>query len=122
MQNPQIGLQDLRVLCYTIGMKYAMILTTCPNRENAVQIANLLLKQKLAACVQLQEVESFYTWEGEPQNGIEILLSVKTRADKFQEVEKTICAAHPYTCPQIIQLPIENGFQSYLAWIDENVV
>ena len=53
---------------------YGVLLTTVPNREEAQLIARLLIDEKLAACVQLLPVESFYVWQGKTQNEAEILL------------------------------------------------
>ncbi len=63
---------------------YGMVLTTLPSREEAARIANLLIDEKLAACVQLLPIESFYRWDGTTRNEPEMLLLVKTRAALFE--------------------------------------
>ena len=62
---------------------YGLMLTTTPTRDEAAKIAKLLIDEKLAACVQLMPIESFYVWQGATQNEPETLLLIKTRAALF---------------------------------------
>lgn len=98
---------------------YGMLLTTVPSRDAAAQIANLLIDEKLAACVQLLPIESFYRWESKTQNEAELLLLIKTRTALFETAIARIKAVHPYTVPQIVGTQFVAGFQGYLDWIDE---
>ena len=98
---------------------YGVLLTTTPNREEAATIAKLLIEEKLAACVQLLPIESFYAWQGKTQNEAEILLLVKTRSALFEQAIARIKAAHSYTVPEIVALPFSAGFAGYLDWIGE---
>ena len=97
---------------------YGVLLTTTPNRDEAASIAKLLIDEKLAACVQLLPIESFYFWEGKTQNEAEILLLVKTRSTLFDAVIACIKAVHSYTVPEIVAMPFTAGFAGYLDWID----
>ncbi|MCL2231208.1 MAG: divalent-cation tolerance protein CutA [Treponema sp.] len=99
--------------------QYAMIINTCPNEETAKKIANLLLEKKLAACIQLFPINSFYSWKGEICNDNEIILFIKCRQDRYAAIEEAIIANHPYEVPEIIMLPVIGGFSKYLSWIDE---
>jgi periplasmic divalent cation tolerance protein len=96
-----------------------MLLTTAPSREEAQRIAHLLLDEKLAACVQLLPIESFYCWQGKTQNEAEILLLVKTRAILFERTVARIKAVHSYSVPEIAAMPFTAGFGGYFDWIDE---
>jgi periplasmic divalent cation tolerance protein len=98
---------------------YGVMLTTAPSREEAVKIAKLLTDEKLAACVQLLPIESFYVWEGETQNEAEILLLIKTRRALFEQAIARIKEVHSYTVPEIVAMPFSAGFAGYLNWIDE---
>lgn len=98
---------------------YGMLLTTVPSRDDAVRIANLLIGEKLAACVQLLPIESFYVWDGKTQNENELLVLIKTRTALFEPAIARIKAAHPYTVPQIVGTGFLAGFTPYLAWIDQ---
>lgn len=99
-----------------------MLLTTTPNREEAAKIASLLIDEKLAACVQLLPIESFYFWQGKTQNEAEYLLLIKTRTALFDRAIARIKQIHSYTIPEIVALPFTAGFAGYLNWIDEVTV
>ena len=98
---------------------FGMILATAPSRDEAENIARLLIEEKLAACVQLVPIESFYAWEGKTQNAAEIMLLVKTRKSLFEQVIARIKAVHSYSVPQIVAMPFAAGFGGYFQWIDE---
>ena len=99
--------------------EYGVLLTTTPSREEAAKIANLLIDEKLGACVQLLPIESFYFWKGATQNEPEFLLLVKTRTSLFEKAITRIKEVHSYTVPEIVALPFSAGFAGYLSWIDE---
>ena len=99
--------------------EFGVMLTTTPTREEATKIARLLTDEKLAACVQLLSIESFYVWEGKTQNEPETLLLIKTRTALFEKAIARIKAVHSYTVPEIVALPFSAGFAGYLNWISE---
>ena len=98
---------------------YGVLLTTTPTREEAARIAKLLIDEKLAACVQLLPIESFYFWQGATQNEAELLLLVKTRTNLFEKAITRIKQVHSYTVPEIVALPFAAGFSGYLNWIGD---
>jgi len=98
---------------------FCLITTTYPDEQSAKSIIHLLLEQKLAACIQMQTVQSFYHWEGKLCESREQLLFIKTRTSLFKTIEEVVLKHHPYTTPQLIQLPIEQGLETYLHWIEE---
>lgn len=100
-------------------MSFCLISTTFPNEVSAKSMIKLLLEKKLAACIQMQTVHSFYTWEGKQCESYEQLLLIKTRSVLFKKIEEIILKHHPYTTPQLIQIPIEEGHKAYLNWIEE---
>lgn len=97
-----------------------VLLTALPSQEDARRLAKMLVEEKLAACVQLLPIESFYRWEGKVQNDAEVLLLVKTRTALFDTIIVAIKAAHPYTVPEITGWPFSAGYLPYLDWIDAN--
>ena len=99
--------------------EYSLVITTAANREEAAAIASALLEQKLVACVQLQTIESLYTWKGEVANEPEVLMFIKTSHKHYDEVETTIKKVHSYETPEVIEISIERGSKEYLDWIDE---
>lgn len=99
--------------------KYGVLLTTVANRDDATKIAKALLAAKLAACVQITPIESFYTWKGEIANENELLLLVKTKTAHFEAAIKSIKSVHPYETPEIVATDFIAGFSGYFSWIDE---
>ena len=97
---------------------YGMLLTTVSSRDDAVRIAHLLIDEKLAACVQLLPIESFYVWQGKTQNENELLLLIKTRTALFEAAIARIKSVHPYSVPEIVGTQFLAGFRGYLEWID----
>jgi periplasmic divalent cation tolerance protein len=98
---------------------FGVLLTTTPTRDEAQKIARLLIEEKLAACVQLLPIESFYFWQDKTQNEAEILLLIKTRAALFDAATARIKDIHSYTVPEIVALPFAAGFQGYFDWIGQ---
>jgi periplasmic divalent cation tolerance protein len=94
-----------------------VVVTTTNNRKIAELIAQRLIENKLAACVQLDEVESFFYQEGGVKRGQEIRLFIKAPAGNYDLIEEAIKQDHNYQLPQIIKLDITAGSQEYLDWI-----
>ncbi len=98
---------------------YCVVTTTTPNQSEAEELAKKILSQKLAACIQIQKIQSFYTWKGEVQSCIEHLLVIKSKCKKYTKLQSFILNNHSYETPEIIKLPIISGSANYLKWIDE---
>lgn len=99
-----------------------VVLMTASSREEAMQLAELLVEKRLAACVQvLPEMTSIYRWQGKIQRDAEILLLAKTTSARFTELEQNIRAHHSYETPEIIAIPASEVSTPYLAWLIENV-
>jgi periplasmic divalent cation tolerance protein len=94
-----------------------VVMTTVPSKEQAEKIAIAALEERLAACVQIQAITSYYWWEGKIDNGNEQLIYLKTTKEKYEALEAAILKIHPYDTPEIIRLPVEGGLNKYLAWI-----
>ena len=102
-------------------MSHLIVMTTMPDMASAEQLADNLIENSLAACVNiLPAMQSIYRWQGERQQGTEHQLMIKTCADRYKEIEKFIKKHHPYELPEIIGLPIQHGLTGYLSWITEN--
>ncbi len=99
---------------------YAVVLTAC-GAATAGKIAETLVRERLAACVQKLPVESTYRWKGEIETALEVLLLIKIRNADYATVEERILALHDYETPEIVALPVAAGFAGYLSWIDEAV-
>jgi len=97
-----------------------IVLSTAGSEQEAHKIAHLLVKRRLAACVNiLPQVQSIYRWKGEIESALEWLLLIKTRADKFPAVCDAIRELHSYEVPECIVLEIEDGSLPYLQWLEK---
>lgn len=99
-------------------MPALLVLTNLPDRAAAERLAQALVEQRLAACVNLlAPCRSVYRWKGGLQRDEEHPLLAKTTSERYAELEKAIRAAHPYELPEIVAVPIERGLPEYLTWI-----
>ena len=99
---------------------HTVIFVTVPDKKQARQIANKLIKTKLAACVNIiPGVESLFSWKGKIDSAKELLLIIKSEKSKLPKIIKTVKSLHSYEVPEIIALPIIAGNKEYLSWIDE---
>lgn len=97
---------------------YIIVFNTCDSAKIANLIAEKLVSNKLAACVNIiKGIESVYQWQGKIEHENEILLIIKTRQSLFSRIEQTIQELHNYELPEIIAVPIEAGESNYLDWI-----
>ena len=91
---------------------------TCPDPEAASQLAERLVGESLAACINcLPGVTSVYRWEGKVTRDSEVLLLIKTTADRFETLKARLLELHPYELPELIAVPVERGHEAYLAWV-----
>ncbi len=95
-----------------------LVLTTLSQEADVERIAKHLLEERLAACVQVQPIRSWYRWKGAVANDAEFLLLIKTRAERFPALEERLRQMHPYELPEIVRVPIEGGLAPYLEWIE----
>lgn len=99
-----------------------IVFMTAPNTDEASRIAELVVQNKLAACVQiLPEMQSVYQWKGQIERQPEILIIAKTVNSKFAELETQVRAVHSYETPEIVAAPITNGSTPYLEWLSASV-
>lgn len=95
-----------------------IVLTTCEDREKAHGIARALVERRLAACVQMLPIDSIYSWQERVEEAAEILLLIKIQCAVYAEVESAILGLHDYETPEVVALPIAEGFGGYLDWIE----
>jgi periplasmic divalent cation tolerance protein len=95
-----------------------LVLTTRPDRAAAEKLAQTLVAQRVAACVNiLAPCRSVYRWKEAVQNEEEHPMLIKTTAERYAALEQAIRAAHPYELPEIVAVPIERGLPAYLDWV-----
>ena len=99
-----------------------IVFVTCQSRVQAERIAQAVVEEKLAACVNvLPEIRSCYVWEGKLNWSDELLLFIKTTRGRFGQLRERILELHSYEVPEIVAVPIEEGLKPYLDWIDRSV-
>ena len=99
-----------------------IIFITADKHETACLIAEKLVEERLAACVNIiPQIESIYRWQGKVCRDQELLLIVKTERACYERLEATVRTLHSYTTPEIIALPIACGSAPYLQWLSESL-
>ena len=99
-----------------------VIFVTAANKKEARKIAAGLVKEKLAACVNIIEgVRSLFRWQGKIDMAQEVLLVIKSRKTLMNRLIKKVKSLHSYEVPEIIALPIIEGSKTYLDWIDNSI-
>jgi len=96
----------------------AVVLATAGSAAEADRIAEALVAERLAACVQTTPIASRYVWKGELQKDEEVLLLIKTRRELFEAVRTRIRALHSYETPEIVMVPVTAVDSDYLAWLE----
>jgi periplasmic divalent cation tolerance protein len=95
-----------------------VVMVTAPNQEEAARIADHAVRSRYAACATtIPMARSTYWWEGQVVNEQEIVLFMKTTADRFPLLQDTIRKVHSYKVPEIIAIPVSTGLPQYLEWV-----
>ncbi len=99
-------------------MSTLLVFTNLPERAAAERLADLLLEQRLAACVNiLAPCRSVYRWKDAVQHDEEHPMLIKTTTERYPELEKALRAGHPYELPEIVAVSVERGLPAYLEWV-----
>ena len=103
-------------------MTVQLALCSCPDEATARSLASGLVEEQLAACVSLlPRVLSVYRWQGRVQEDAEVLLLIKTTQERFPQVRDYLAATHPYELPEVIAVPVAQGYEPYLDWVAASV-
>lgn len=101
---------------------YRIAFTTVASMEEAKRIAQALLEERLAACINIIDgVSSVYRWKGAIEAAHEVLLLIKTRAEKLEALETAVRRLHSYDVAEFVVLNIDAGSMAYLKWINESL-
>jgi uncharacterized protein involved in tolerance to divalent cations len=99
-----------------------VVLSTCASLEEAERIARTLVEKRLAACVNVTPaVRSFYRWKGEIEDDQEILMVIKSSRALFHQLRIEIEKLHSYEVAEVIAMPIVDGSEAYLGWLDQEL-
>lgn len=102
--------------------QYLVVFCTCPDDATADSLAAALVGENLAACVsRVAGVRSTYRWEGRIHDDEEILLIIKTSAQRLATLSARIQALHPHEVPEVIAVEVAGGSERYLAWLGQTV-
>jgi periplasmic divalent cation tolerance protein len=102
---------------------YILVLITASSEKEGEKIGDALVKERLAACVNLLGgVKSTFRWKGRITSEQEVLLLVKTKDRLFQKLKKRVQELHSYEVPEVLALPILAGFEKYLSWVEEETL
>ena len=100
---------------------FVIAYTTAANKADAGTIAGTLVRERLAACVNVvPDVSSVYTWKGRSVRGKELLLIIKTRGSLLERIKKRIKSLSPYEVPEFLAVDVAYGSRDYLAWLAQN--
>jgi periplasmic divalent cation tolerance protein len=95
-----------------------VLYVTVPNGEEAQHIAESLVSERLAACVNIIDgIRSVYWWQGEVHRDSELLMIIKSTKERYEALEERIKQLHSYSTPEVIALSIECGSSDYLKWL-----
>lgn len=97
-----------------------LVFCTCPDADSAARIAEALVGERLAACVNtLPGLRSVYRWQGAVERAEEVLLLIKTTAARLDALKDRVVDLHPYELPEVVAVEVAGGLAAYLAWIAE---
>ena len=89
-----------------------------PDAAGARQLAESLIAQKLAACVNiLSPCQSIYAWQGKTEHADEVPVLIKSSQAQYHALEAAIIKVHPYELPEIITINVDGGLPQYLQWV-----
>ena len=102
-------------------MDIIAVLTTTDSLAEAQAIASALVERKLAACVQISNIESFYSWEGATQNDREHRLLIKTTRERYEDVQAAILGLHSYDLPAVVAVEFSDAYPRFAEWVAGSV-
>jgi len=104
-------------------MSVKLIYATTSSKEEAEQIAETVVSEKLAACANIfDDITSIFEWEDKLCRENEAVLILKTSEERVDALTERIKQLHSYDCPCIVALPIEGGNPDFLSWIAKNTI
>jgi periplasmic divalent cation tolerance protein len=100
---------------------FVIVLSTFPADQDPMPLASALVREQLAACVNvLPTMRSVYRWQGKVEEAQELQLIIKTRRERVEAIKARLASLHPYDVPELLVLTISDGSAEYLAWLQDN--
>ncbi|KAM3599726.1 uncharacterized protein V6R79_010425 [Siganus canaliculatus] len=101
---------------------HSVLLINSPTEQTAKDIGRAIMERRLAASINiLSRTSTMYYWKGEIQDASEILMLVKTKTSRIQQVIDYVRSIHPYANPEVLSFPVEDGSLDYMKWMDEAI-
>ena len=98
-----------------------IVLTTAPSSKSADKLADYLIENRLAACVNIiPKIKSFFCWEKKKGKTLESLLIIKTCYSRIKRLENELHKMHPYKVPEFLVLNTDYASKKYLKWVIES--
>jgi periplasmic divalent cation tolerance protein len=99
------------------------VVTTIDDRDAAQAIADAVVRERLAACVQVSgPISSTYRWKGALERTEEWVCTAKTTRDGAPALVARLRALHSYDQPEILVTPVADAAPGYAAWVASEVV
>ncbi|XP_034094887.1 protein CutA homolog isoform X1 [Gymnodraco acuticeps] len=101
---------------------HSLLLINSPNELAARDIGRAIMERQLAASINiLARTSTMYYWKGEIQDASEVLMLVKTKTSRIQQVMDFVRSVHPYANPEVLSFLVEDGSLAYMKWMDEAI-
>ena len=100
---------------------FSIVYITAGDMDEAKSIGRTLIKERLAACVNIFPITSIFRWKDKIDEANEIGIIVKTKTDKIKAIEKKVKEIHSYEVPCVVSFELGEGSEEYLKWINESV-
>jgi periplasmic divalent cation tolerance protein len=101
--------------------QFRMVFVAAANEDEAGRIAEALVEEKLAACVNIvAPVRSIYRWRGAVEHASEYMLMIKAPVRLFVKLEQRVRELHSYEVPEVVALTLSEASRPYVAWLDES--
>lgn len=96
-----------------------MVLTSAPDRATADALAETVVRERLAACASVVPgAASVFWWEGRVQRAEEVLVLMKTAAERVDALMARAAELHPYDVPELLALPVQAASRAYAEWVE----
>jgi periplasmic divalent cation tolerance protein len=99
---------------------FLLVVTTVAERGDAARLARALVERGLAACAQVEAIESVYAWQGKVEQGAEFRILFKVATAAYDACEQALRELHPYELPAIHAIAVERAWQPYRDWVEAN--
>ncbi len=120
-----LKLDFLFIFYYTFFMRnleFIIVITTTDKKEEAERLTTEVLRERLAACAHIIEIESFYWWKGQLERSKEYRVEFKTKLTLLEVLKNKLKSIHSYEVPEIVALPLIDGGEEYFKWLENETL